>query len=437
MAAKPPHPALARIDCMDPSTSPSVRLTFGRFQLLPHRRVLLADGQPLKLGGRAYDVLMALIEAQGAVVSKDALMARVWPDRIVEESALQVQISALRAAFGMERELIRTVSGRGYQFTGAIRILPLNKDERDETGAAAAAPRPAPPATNLPEPVSELIGRDEELQDVLDLATAHRLVTLVGPGGIGKTRLAIAAARTLLPDFADGCWLVEFSPLSDPGLVPATVAASVELELAAGEVSARRVAKALAGRRRLLVLDTCEHVIDAAAELAQAVMQAAPGAWVIATSQEPLRVEGEQIYLVPPLAVPSGKVEDPWRYGAVRLFAVRSRGSGAQLVEDRPVGLAMATICRQLDGIPLAIELAAARATVLGIAELAAHLNDRFSLLTDGRARRCRGTGPCGQRSTGALSFCPRRNGRFCVVWRPSPVLSAWRRPARSRRMPR
>ena len=106
---------------MDPDPDPSVSLTFGRFQVLPHRRELLADGQPVRLGGRAFDVLMALIEARGAVVSKDALMARVWPDRVVEENALQVQISALRAAFGAERELIRTVSGRGYQFTGEIR----------------------------------------------------------------------------------------------------------------------------------------------------------------------------------------------------------------------------------------------------------------------------------------------------------------------------
>ncbi|HYZ22331.1 MAG TPA: winged helix-turn-helix domain-containing protein, partial [Rhodopila sp.] len=174
--------------------------------MLPHRRELLADGQPIKLGGRAFDVLMALIEARGAVLSKDALMARVWPDRVVEENNLQTQISDLRAAFGADRALIRTVFGRGYQFTGEIRPLSPSLGERAGTHVAAAAPGAVPP-TNLPESVSELIGRDDELHEIVDLATTCRLVTLTGTGGIGKTRLALAVARRLLPHFADGVWL--------------------------------------------------------------------------------------------------------------------------------------------------------------------------------------------------------------------------------------
>ena len=215
---------------------------------------------PLRwLGGRAFDVLMALIEARGAVLGKEVLMARVWRDRIVEKNSLQAQISALRAALGTERNLIRTVSGRGYQFTGEIRILPASPDERPDAGAGAAQPASTVQPTNLPEPVSELIGRDDELREIVSLAAAHRLVTLTGTGGIGKTRLALAVTRRLPPEFADGVWLAEFSPLSDPGLVPATVAAAVGLELGGGEVSARRVARALADRRLLLVLDTCER----------------------------------------------------------------------------------------------------------------------------------------------------------------------------------
>jgi DNA-binding winged helix-turn-helix (wHTH) protein len=260
-----------------------------------HRRELLADGQPIRLGGRAFDVLMALIDAHGAVVDKDALMARVWPDRVIEENNLQAQISALRRAFGADRDLIRTVAGRGYLFTGEIRIPSASAGERAGTGMAE--PRPVPPPTNLAEPASELIGRDDELREILSLAAAHRLVTLTGPGGIGKTRLALAAGHRLLRQFPDGVWLAEFAPLADPGLVPATVAASLGLELGAGAVSAQRVARALADRRLMLVLDTCEHLIDAAAAMAEALLRAGSAVRVIATSREPLNAEGEQIYL--------------------------------------------------------------------------------------------------------------------------------------------
>jgi DNA-binding winged helix-turn-helix (wHTH) protein len=209
---------------MDTASETSAAVAFGRFLALPHRRELLADGQPVKLGARAFDVLMALIEARGALVTKDALMTRVWPDRIVEENALQSQIWALRTALGADRDLVRTVSGRGYQFIGEVRLV-LSADENAGAAAVATKPASAVPMANLPEPISELIGRDEEIGEILNLAAAHRLVTLTGAGGIGKTRIALALARELLPHFADGVWLVEFSPINDPGLVPATVAA--------------------------------------------------------------------------------------------------------------------------------------------------------------------------------------------------------------------
>jgi predicted ATPase/DNA-binding winged helix-turn-helix (wHTH) protein len=364
---------------MAPASGSPASIAFGRFRVLPQRRELLADGRPVKLGERAFELLLALIEARGTVLGKDALMRRAWPDRIVEENNLQAQISALRAAFGAERGLIRTVAGRGYQFTGEIEDLPGGRD-----GAAPTPAAPAP-ATNLPEPVSELIGRDDELQEVLKLAAACRLVTLTGPGGIGKTRLALAAARRLLPHVADGAWLAEFSPLADPALVPAAVAAAVGLALGNGEVSPQRVAQALGDRRLLLVFDTCEHVIAAAAAMAEALLQAGSGVRLIATSREPLRAEGEQLYPVPPLAAPAAMAADPWRYGAVRLFAVRSRASGAQVPDHPGVATAIAAICRRLEGMPLAIELAAARTASLGLDEVALRLDDRFRLLTGGR----------------------------------------------------
>ena len=373
-------------------------IAFGRFRLLPHRRELLADRRPVKLGGRAFDVLLALIEAHGAVVSKNALMARVWPDRIVEENNLQWQISALRAAFGADRNMIRTVSGRGYQFTAEI-DTGYGSPETDGTAIATAPPDPrdaradggipgeAPP-TNLPEPISELVGRDDVLGEILSLAAAHRLVTLTGAGGIGKTRLALAAARRLLPQFADGVWLAEFSPIADPGLVPVTVAAAIGLDLGGGVVTAQRVSQALAGRRLVLVLDTCEHVISAAAALGEAMLRAGGALHLLATSREPLRAEGEWVYPIPPLAVPAEDAEDAddlLRYGGVRLFVERLRAAEPHFAPDRPGAAMIAAICRRLDGIPLAIELAAARAAVLGVEEVAAHLDDRFRILTGGR----------------------------------------------------
>ena len=372
---------------MDPASKAPSSVAFGRFRVLPHRRELLADGRPVKLGGRAFDVLMALIEAHGGVVSKNALMARVWPERIVEENNLQWQISALRAAFGADRNLIRTVSGRGYQFTAEVDTVHGSPEAGAGMAIAAAPPGDLPP-TNLPEPVSELVGRDDVLAEILSLAAAHRLVTLTGAGGIGKTRLALAAARRLLPQFADGVWLVEFSPIADPGLVPVTIAAAIGLDLGGGAVTAQRVSQTLAGRRLLLVLDTCEHVIGAAAALAEAVLRAGGRVQLLATSREPLRAEGEWVYPVPPLAVPAADAEDAddlLRYGGVRLFVERLRAADPHFAPDRRSAAMIAAICRRLDGIPLAIELAAARAAVLGVEEVATHLDDRFRILTGGR----------------------------------------------------
>src|ERR1700726_1166119 len=202
---------------MDPDETPAA-IEFGRFRILPPRRELLAEGRPLDLGGRAFDVLMVLIEASGAVVSKDALMNRVWPDRIVEENNLQAQISALRHVLGPNRDLIRTIAGRGYQFTGEIRTISARPNAHATAGLPQPTPTPPRPPTNLPQPMTDMICRDIELQEVVSLVGSHRLVPLTGAGGIGKTRLALEAAGRLLPQFPDGVWIAELSPLSDPTL---------------------------------------------------------------------------------------------------------------------------------------------------------------------------------------------------------------------------
>src|ERR1700720_4816731 len=285
--------AAVRPHLMDLTSETPAMIEFGHFRVVPRRRELLADDRPIHLGGRSFDVLMRLMEGQGACVAKDTLMERVWPNRIVEENSLHFQISALRDALGADRELIRTISGRGYQFTGEIRTIAASPHAR--AVAKTAVPASAPPrlATNLPEPVSELIGRDDEGEEILGLTAAHRLVTLTGAGGIGKTRLGLEVARRLLPKFADGVWAIELAPLSDPDLVPATVATALGLDLADDFASPERVAHALAARQLLLVLDNCEHLVGAAASRARAVLRATPAARVMATSREPLRAEGE------------------------------------------------------------------------------------------------------------------------------------------------
>jgi predicted ATPase/DNA-binding winged helix-turn-helix (wHTH) protein len=363
-------------------------LAFGRYRLFAHRRELLCDDKPIKLGARALDVLMVLIETPGTLVSKDVLLARVWPDRMVEEGNLQAQVTALRRALGADRELIRTVPGRGYVFAAEIRAQPANGDQTVQTEVPARRHDNGLPRTNIPKPISELIGREEEFGAIGKLVAEHRLVTLVGVGGIGKSRLALAVARELLPHFGDGVWFAELSALSDPSLVPAAVATSVGLDLAGGSASQAQVAKALAGRHQLLVLDTCEHVIGAAAALAEEISENCSGLHIIATSREPLQAAGERLYPIRPLEIPpaDAALDDAGaRYGAVQLFIERVRAAEPLFVPDRNLMDKIAAICRRLDGIPLAIELAAARATTLGIEELAGRLDDQLTLLTGGR----------------------------------------------------
>jgi DNA-binding winged helix-turn-helix (wHTH) protein len=248
---------------MEPIASTPTVIESGRFSVLLHRRELLAEGQALDLGGRAFDVLMVLIGSSGAVVSKDTLMNRVWPGRIVEENSLEAQISALRRAFGADRHLIRTIAGRGYQFTGEIRTVSASPNTQATAGIPQPTPPPSRPPTNLPEPVSELIGRDVEVGEILDLSASHRLVTLAGAGGIGKTRLSLEVARRLLPQFADGVWAIELAPLTDPELVAVALATALGLDLVSGTASPESVANALRSKQLMLVLDNCEHVVDA------------------------------------------------------------------------------------------------------------------------------------------------------------------------------
>jgi predicted ATPase/DNA-binding winged helix-turn-helix (wHTH) protein len=350
------------------------------------RRELRSRGIPVPLGGRAFEIVTVLVQSASELVAKDQMMERVWPGAVVGEGTLHVHISAVRKALGQDRAMLKTVSGRGYRLLGS-----WTPHRREGSAPPVYSPLTrtsgAPPANNFSPLISRLIGRAAAAQFVRDLVSAYRVVTLTGPGGIGKTSLAIKAVRYLLPDFEDGGWIVELASLSDPGLVPSTVASTLGLKLA-GEISAESVARAVGGRHLLLVLDNCEHVIDAVANLAETLTRLCPRTTIVATSREVLRIDGESVYRVPPLDVPDlgqAAPDDIMQYSAVELFVARTKALNAAFSPQAEDLASIATICRRLDGIPLAIEFAAARAAVLSVQGVAAGLRDRFALLKAGR----------------------------------------------------
>lgn len=355
-------------------------------------RELFLDGQLVRLGGRAFDILAVLIAAKGALVSKDELLNQVWPDTIVEENNLQVHMSALRKMLGANRDLIQTVSGRGYRLilrevcalqAGASReSLPTVRVPDGESNRPSDLHVP----NNLPANFAPLIGRDKAMRDLASTLASARLVTLLGSGGIGKTRLATEVARSLLASFPDGVYLVPLACAEDANGVLASFASSLGMSAASGPLTFARIGRELGERRVLFVLDNCEHVLGPVAELAETLLNVSPALRILATSREPLRVVDENLYWVAALEVPShdDQSEDVLQRSAVQLFLARARAMDARFSSDERSIHLTGTVCRRLDGIPLAIELAAARAAILGIETLADHLDDRFNMLTGG-----------------------------------------------------
>jgi non-specific serine/threonine protein kinase len=350
------------------------------------RRELRVMGSPVPIGSRAFEIIEVLAGASGELVTKDALMDRVWPGAIVNDNALQVHISAIRKALGSSRGLLKTESGRGYRLLGDWAV------QHRQTAPSNVVPFPqtrqtlGSAATNLPMVVAPLIGRSAAVQLLRDLVSAYRVVTLTGPGGIGKTTLALDVARSLCAEFADGGWLVELASLSDPKLVPSTVAGALGLNLGSGDISVASVARAVSDKNILLILDNCEHLIDATANLAEMLVRLCPRAAILTTSREVLRIDGEYVYRVSPLDVPAqDELDNILDHSAVELFVARVRSLNSGFLPNADRARQIAAICRHLDGIPLALEFAAARAAVLGIEQVASGLQDRFALLVGGR----------------------------------------------------
>ena len=353
---------------------PLERYRFGPFELQPDQRRLLKDGIAISLRSRTFDLLAALVDRAGQLVTKDELLSRVWPKVVVEEAALHVQVSALRKVLGSEA--ITTVSGRGYQFT-----LPVTKDDAEAT----RAPKPK---HNLPYLLTSFVGREQEIAQLEELVTANRLVTLTGAGGVGKTRLAIEVASRSTAAFPDGAWLVELAALSDPLLVPHALARVLALTEQPGKSIQETVSGWLASKSVLLVLDNAEHLIEGCVQLVDEILRRGPDVSILVTSRERLGMAGELNYRVPSLTVPSpgGNVAPDalLAYEGVRLFIDRARLLRPHFSVTPENAEPIASICRRLDGIPLALELAVPRLRLMSVEELSQRLDHRLALLTGG-----------------------------------------------------
>jgi predicted ATPase/DNA-binding winged helix-turn-helix (wHTH) protein len=353
----------------------ALELQFGPFRLLPQQRVLLHSNTPLRLGSRAREILFALVERAGEIVMKNELIARVWPDTIVEEGTLRVHVNSLRRALGCGKSGVRyveNVTGRGYVF-----IAPVTR--RGETRA------PEPGTQVL---LTRMIGRDA-IQSTLASRLAQmrslrqRLLTIVGPGGVGKTTVAANLADHLRTSYPDSVHFIDLAGCADPAQA---VAVAVGTGHGVGDPLAQ--VGQLLRRKQVLLLDNCEHVIGSAAALAENLLRVAPGLHILATSREPLRTQSEWLLHLAPLALPahgsSLTAQQALDFPAIQLFVERAMASRDDFeLTDANVTLVV-DICRELDGLPLAIELAAARAGLFGMHEILSRVRDPLSLLTQG-----------------------------------------------------
>ena len=357
---------------------PGAAWHFGRWTVVPRTRQLLLDGQPVKVSGRAFDVLLALIEHGGQVAGKQELLDRVWPGVVVEENNLHLHISALRKVLG--HDAIGTVPSRGYRLT-------MEPDDAAPTPTAPATLLPVPSNTHrsgdLPLGLPPLFGRDAELAALRALISEHRVVTVVGSGGVGKTRLALEAARAWQARHVTPVCLVELAGIAAGTGIAETVARALGAQLPGHQTADDELIDLLRHRELLLLLDNCEHRLAEAAALVERVLRHSERVHVLVTSQASLRTSSEQLFALAPLGVPAAgsTSAQAQRYGAVSLFCARVAALQGQFTLAADNVGDVIDICRRLEGLPLAIELAAARGPLLGLQGL----RERLSSVDDSR----------------------------------------------------
>lgn len=361
-----------------PAPTPAGVLCFGPFRLQRRERLVMNGDQPIELGGRAFDLLATLTERPGEVITKRELIARAWPRTQVEESSLRVQINALRRALGDGhdgRRYIANVPGRGYSFVAPVEPL---------AGSSATAPFGTTSASRLPHLLAPIFGRDATIAMLAEQLQRRRFVTLAGPGGIGKSTVAVAVAHTHLRLSGQSAWFVDLGSIDLGGSVDAAVTAALGLP-----ESPEPIERMLTDCRGLLVLDNCEHLVDTIADIALRLRHAAPDLLLLATSRQPLRAEGEWIHRLGPLSVPDENTLLDGRialtHSAVQLFVERASASTDGFHFGDEQATLVAELCRRVDGLPLAIEIIAACVGALGLRGLAACLDDRFLLLAQGQ----------------------------------------------------
>ncbi len=340
-------------------------VSFGPYTFHRDQRLVSKTGQPVPLGGRALDILAILLETPGQFVSKDTLIGRVWPNSVVEDNNLRVHIAALRRALDGQRYI-------------------LNEPQR---GYCCVAPSPAPrPRHNLAARLSPVIGRDELLGSLVRRLGGQRLMMLTGCAGIGKSSVALALAERVLPRYRDGVWWLDLATVQAPNRLLDYLSETLHLQPCVG---AHALCEQLAARQLLLVLDNADLLLGACRHLVHTLQAKAPQVSVLLTSRETLQVPGEWVHHVPRLALPTsadrGGVEQAMLYPALQLFVARVR-AGQQGFVLRSEDLApLCDICRRLDGIPLALELAAAQVEALGIRGLQKQLHNGVQVLRRGR----------------------------------------------------